>query len=94
MVGNLISIHITLQDINISERFQALISPVILPRPFISVQILQHLRTFKAQIPMTDPGRESIRGLYYLSYLNDNMLLGRVVGGYDVFVFTRAQSLY
>lgn len=33
-------------------------------------------------------------GLYYLSYLDDNMLLGRAVGGGGVFVFTRAQSLY
>lgn len=38
--------------------------------------------------------RESVGGLYYLSYLDDNMLLGRAVGGGGVFVFTRAQSLY
>ncbi|XP_058734339.1 probable plastid-lipid-associated protein 10, chloroplastic [Vicia villosa] len=86
--------EITLQDINISEQLQALISPAILPRSFISLQILQYLRTFKAQIPVRDPGRESVGGLYYLSYLDDNMLLGRAVGGGGVFVFTRAQSLY
>lgn len=38
--------------------------------------------------------RESVGGLYYLSYLDDNLLLGRAVGGGGVFVFTRAQSLY
>jgi hypothetical protein len=38
--------------------------------------------------------RKSVGGLYYLSYLDDNMLLGRAVGGGGVFVFTRAQSLY
>ncbi|KAL5061324.1 hypothetical protein RYX36_032928 [Vicia faba] len=38
--------------------------------------------------------RESVGGLYYLSYLDDDMLLGRAVGGGGVFVFTRAQSLY
>ncbi|TKY64702.1 plastid-lipid-associated protein 10 [Spatholobus suberectus] len=86
--------EITVQDINISEELQALIAPAILPRSFISLQILQYLRAFKAQIPVRDPGRESVGGLYYLSYLDDNMLLGRAVGGGGVFVFTRAQSLY
>ncbi|XP_073226058.1 probable plastid-lipid-associated protein 10, chloroplastic isoform X2 [Cicer arietinum] len=57
-------------------------------------EILQYLRSFKAQFPVRDPGRESVGGLYYLSYLDDNMLLGRAVGGGGVFVFTRAQSLY
>ncbi|KAG5141444.1 hypothetical protein JHK82_017139 [Glycine max] len=73
--------EITIQDINISEELQALIAPAILPRSFISLQILQFLRTFKAQIPVRDPGRQSVGGLYYLSYLDDNMLLGRAVGG-------------
>lgn len=86
--------EISVQDINISEQLQALISPAILPRSFISLQILQYLRAFKAQFPVRDPGRESVGGLYYLSYLDDNMLLGRAVGGGGVFVFTRAQSLY
>ncbi|XP_027344738.1 probable plastid-lipid-associated protein 10, chloroplastic [Abrus precatorius] len=86
--------EITVQDINISEELQALIAPAILPRSFLSLQILQFLRSFKAQIPVRDPGRESVGGLYYLSYLDDNMLLGRAVGGGGVFVFTKAQSLY
>ncbi|XP_054785036.1 probable plastid-lipid-associated protein 10, chloroplastic isoform X2 [Prosopis cineraria] len=86
--------EITLQDIIISEELQALIAPAILPRSFISLQILQFLRTFKAQIPVRDPGRQSVGGLYYLSYLDNNLLLGRAVGGGGVFVFTRAQSLY
>lgn len=37
--------------------------------------------------------RRSVGGLYYLSYLDRNMLLGRAVGGGGVFVFTRAQPL-
>nr|AFK43507.1 unknown [Lotus japonicus] len=86
--------EITLQDININEQLQALIAPALLPRSYLSLQILQFLRAFKAQIPVRDPGRQSVGGLYYLSYLDDNMLLGRAVGGGGVFVFTRAQSLY
>ncbi|KAL1358006.1 probable plastid-lipid-associated protein 10, chloroplastic [Arachis hypogaea] len=86
--------EITVQDINISEELQAVIAPAVLPRSFISLQILQFLRAFKAQIPVRDPGRESVGGLYYLSYLDENVLLGRAVGGGGVFVFTRAQSLY
>ncbi|XP_024024063.1 probable plastid-lipid-associated protein 10, chloroplastic [Morus notabilis] len=85
--------EITFQNLKISEEVQALIASAILPRSFISLQILQFLRTFKAQIPVTnpDPGRRSVGGLYYLSYLDSNMLLGRAVGSGGVFVFTRAQ---
>ncbi|KAK4267715.1 hypothetical protein QN277_024459 [Acacia crassicarpa] len=85
--------EISLQDIIISEELQAIIAPAILPRSFISLQILQFLRTFKAQIPVRDPGRQSVGGLYYLSYLDNNLLLGRAVGGGGIFVFTRSQSL-
>lgn len=37
--------------------------------------------------------RRSVGGLYYLSYLDNNMLLGRSVGGGGVFVFTKSQPL-
>lgn len=90
----------------------------------VYVQILQFLRTFRAQVPVRNPGtgryiinfmyylslifyseygpyeflsmsdrRRSVGGLYYLSYLDRNMLLGRAVGGGGVFVFTKAQPL-
>ncbi|CAL2244668.1 unnamed protein product [Prunus armeniaca] len=85
--------EINVQNIKISEELQALIAPAILPRSFLSLQILQYLRNFKAQIPVRDPGRQSVGGLYYLSYLDANMLLGRAVGGGGVFVFTKAQPL-
>jgi hypothetical protein len=91
-------------------------------------QILQFLRTFRAQVPVSGPNRyiNSIHGLvvaknctlhslvfflkfeifqtklncrgspgglYYLSYLDRDMLLGRAIGGGGVFIFTRAQPL-
>nr|XP_021842747.1 probable plastid-lipid-associated protein 10, chloroplastic isoform X1 [Spinacia oleracea] len=85
--------EITLQDIVISEQLQAVIAPALLPRTFLSLQILQFIRSFKAQIPVTStsPQRRSIGGLYYLSYMDNNMLVGRAVGGGGIFVFTRAQ---
>ncbi|XP_027162074.1 probable plastid-lipid-associated protein 10, chloroplastic isoform X4 [Coffea eugenioides] len=85
--------EIALNNINISEELQALIAPAILPRSFISFQILQFIRAFKAEFPVRNPGRTSVGGLYYLSYLDKNMLLGRAVGGGGVFVFTRAQAI-
>ncbi|KAJ7952073.1 Plastid-lipid associated protein PAP / fibrillin family protein [Quillaja saponaria] len=59
-------------------------------------EVLQFLRTFKAQLPVTarDSGRRLVGGLYYLSFLDDNMLVGRAVGGGGVFVFTKSQNLY
>uniref|UniRef100_A0A7N0U2Y9 Plastid lipid-associated protein/fibrillin conserved domain-containing protein n=1 Tax=Kalanchoe fedtschenkoi TaxID=63787 RepID=A0A7N0U2Y9_KALFE len=85
--------EISIQNIKISEQVQALIAPALLPRSFLSLQILQFLRSFKAQFPVTAPERRSVGGLYYLSYLDNNMLLGRAVGGSGVFVFTKAQPL-
>ncbi|XP_050203847.1 probable plastid-lipid-associated protein 10, chloroplastic [Mercurialis annua] len=88
--------EISIQNVKISEQVQALIAPALLPRSFLSLQILQFIRTFKAQIPVRNPGnsgRRAVGGLYYLSYLDNNMLLGRAVGGGGVFVFTKAQSL-
>ncbi|KAL8143799.1 hypothetical protein V2J09_016831 [Rumex salicifolius] len=87
--------EITLQDIKISEEVQSIIAPAVLPRSFLNLQILQFIRAFKAQVPVTSTGteRRSIGGLYYLSYLDNDMLLGRAVGGGGVFVFTRAQPL-
>lgn len=84
--------EISIQSINISEELQALIAPAILPRSFLSLQILQFIRTFKAEIPVRNQGRRSVGGLYYLSYLDANMLLGRAAAG-GIFVFTRAQPL-
>lgn len=85
--------EISIQNVNISEELQALIAPSILPRSFLSLQILQFIRSFKAQFPVRNSQRQSVGGLYYLSYLDSNMLLGRAVGGGGVFIFTRAQSL-
>ncbi|KAE8697988.1 hypothetical protein F3Y22_tig00110607pilonHSYRG00230 [Hibiscus syriacus] len=58
-------------------------------------QLPRFLRTFTAQVPVTNPGtgRRSVGGLYYLPYLDRNMLLGRAVGRGRVFVFTKAQPL-
>ncbi|KAK3428489.1 hypothetical protein EUGRSUZ_E00013 [Eucalyptus grandis] len=86
-------LEVTFEDINISGELQALIAPALLPRSFFSLQILQFIRTFKAQIPLGNQDRRSVGGLYYLSYLDNNMLLGRAVGGGGAFVFTRAQPL-
>ncbi|XP_077245903.1 plastid-lipid associated protein PAP / fibrillin family protein [Tasmannia lanceolata] len=85
--------EIAIENIKINEDLQALIAPAILPRTFLSLQILQFFRNFKAQIPVNSPARRSVGGLYYLSYLDRDMLLGRAVGGGGIFVFTKAQPL-
>ncbi|WVZ59562.1 hypothetical protein U9M48_009686 [Paspalum notatum var. saurae] len=85
--------EVAIENIKISEQVQSLIAPAILPRSFLSLQILQFLKTFRAQVPVSGPERRSPGGLYYLSYLDRDMLLGRSVGGGGIFVFTRAQPL-
>ncbi|XP_065864083.1 probable plastid-lipid-associated protein 10, chloroplastic [Euphorbia lathyris] len=81
--------EISVQNIKISDELQAFIAPAILPCSFLRLQILQFIRTLKAQIPVTslgNPGRQHVGGLYYLSYLDRNMLIGRAVRGGGVFV--------
>ncbi|KAL0913070.1 hypothetical protein M5K25_016503 [Dendrobium thyrsiflorum] len=85
--------EIAVENIKISEELQALIAPAILPRSFLSLQILQFLRTLRAKVPVSGPDRRSPGGLYYLSYLDRDMLLGRAIGGGGIFIFTRAQPL-
>lgn len=84
--------EITIKNIYISEVLQSLIAPAILPRSFLSLQLLQSIRAFEAQFPVINTGRQFVGGLYYLSYLDGNMLLGRAVASGGVFVFTRAQT--
>eukprot|EP01018_Ginkgo_biloba_P011874 Gb_23571 [translate_table: standard] len=91
--------EVTVGNLMISEELQALIAPAILPRTFLSLEILQFLRGFKTKIPLRDNGdqqanrRPSLGGLYYLSYLDRDMLLGRALGGGGVFIFSRTQPL-
>lgn len=85
--------EVAVENIKISEQLQTLIAPAILPRSFLSLQILQFLKTFRTQVPVSGPERRSPGGLYYLSYLDRDMLLGRSVGGGGIFVFTKAQPL-
>ncbi|WOL00086.1 putative plastid-lipid-associated protein 10, chloroplastic [Canna indica] len=85
--------EVAVENIRISEELQTLIAPAILPRSYLTLQILQFIRTFRTQVPVSGPERRSPGGLYYLSYLDRDMLLGRAVGGGGVFVFTRAQPL-
>lgn len=85
--------EVAIENININADVEALIVPALLPRTFLSLQILQFIRTFRAQFPLRNGGRRSVGGLYYLSYLDRDMLLGRAVGGGGVFVFTRAPAI-
>lgn len=84
--------EISIQNISISEQLQAVIAPALLPRSFLSLQILQFIQSFRAQIPVRNSGRRSVGGLYYLSYLDQDMLLGRADSG-GVFIFTKSQPL-
>uniref|UniRef100_A0A452YLV0 Plastid lipid-associated protein/fibrillin conserved domain-containing protein n=1 Tax=Aegilops tauschii subsp. strangulata TaxID=200361 RepID=A0A452YLV0_AEGTS len=49
--------EVAVENIKISEQLQALIAPAILPRSFLSLQILQFLKTFRAQVPISSPER-------------------------------------
>lgn len=90
--------EVAVGNLMISEQLQALIAPAFLPRTSLSLEILQLLRSFETKIPLlgnsdeqADRRRPSPGGLYYLSYLDRDMLLGRALGGGGVFIFSRTQ---
>ncbi|KAL5663574.1 hypothetical protein ACJX0J_023682, partial [Zea mays] len=47
--------EVAVENIKISEQLQTLIAPAILPRSFLSLQILQFLKTFRTQVPVSGP---------------------------------------
>jgi len=89
--------EVSVGNLMISEQLQTLIAPAFLPRTSLSLEILQLLRSFETKIPLLGNSdeqadrRPSPGGLYYLSYLDRDMLLGRALGGGGVFIFSRTQ---
>ncbi|XP_057857197.2 probable plastid-lipid-associated protein 10, chloroplastic isoform X2 [Cryptomeria japonica] len=90
--------EVTVGNLMISEQLQTLIAPAILPRTSLNLEILQFLRGFEAKFSLqrytkeqADGRRASPGGLYYLSYLDGDMLLGRAIGGGGIFIFSRTQ---
>ncbi|XP_074555743.1 putative plastid-lipid-associated protein 10, chloroplastic isoform X2 [Curcuma longa] len=47
--------EVAVENIRISEELQALIAPAILPRSYLSLQILQFIRSFRTQVPVSGP---------------------------------------
>lgn len=83
-------------SIMMSEELQALIAPAILPRTFFSLEVLQFIRGFNARFPLRTPsntGRIPLGLLYYISFVDKDMLLGRALGSGGIFIFTRTQPL-
>jgi hypothetical protein len=88
-------------EVEISPELESFITPAILPRTFINLQILQFLRSFDLRIPLirgsqtTTPDnstRAPLGAWYNLTYLDNNLLLGRALGTGGTFVFTRTQA--
>eukprot|EP00249_Psilotum_nudum_P019285 c27179_g2_i2 orf=524-1054(+) len=87
-------------SLRISDELQALLAPAFLPRSFLSLEVLQFIRGFNARIPLQQGhsifktyDRLPIGLLYYLSFLDNDMLLGRALGSGGIFIFSRTQPL-
>ncbi|EFJ16114.1 hypothetical protein SELMODRAFT_422148 [Selaginella moellendorffii] len=85
-----------LGEVLISEELQALLAPAVLPRTFLNLQILQAINSLDVRVPLRgrrpSNERRSLGLLYYLTYLDNDMLLGRAIGSGGVFVFGKTQS--
>lgn len=86
-------------EVEISAELETLIAPALLPRTFINLQILQFLRSLDLRFPLRgsqsqpqDAIRAPTGAWYNLTFLDNNLLLGRALGTGGVFVFNRTQA--
>ncbi|GMH33003.1 hypothetical protein BSKO_00837 [Bryopsis sp. KO-2023] len=85
-----------ISDIKISPGLESLIAPAMLPRGDWSRQILMGIQEFAFSIPLNreTPFFPSARegGNYLLTYLDEDMLIGRASGTGGAFIFNRRES--
>lgn len=83
-------------DIKITPQLESLIAPAMLPRGGFNHQLLLGIREFDFSIPLNrdSPFFPSARegGNYLLTYLDDDMLIGRASGTGGAFIFNRRES--
>ncbi|MCO5561706.1 hypothetical protein L7F22_015329 [Adiantum nelumboides] len=88
-----------LGSIMMSEQLQGLIAPALLPRTSLNLEILQLIRGFTAKFPLrtrhtnTLDRRAPLGLLYYISFVDSSMLIGRALGNGGIFIFSRTQPL-
>lgn len=86
-------------SIMMSEEFQGLIAPAFLPRTSLNLEILQLIRGFDARIPLKTRERNTLDRraplglLYYISFVDKTMLIGRALGNGGIFIFSKTQPL-
>lgn len=94
----------SLSDVNISAGLQNLLAPAVLPRTLVQMRLLQEVKNLRFTVPLRTPstllgavhretgstGRAPRGGQYLLTYLDDDMLIGRSVLGRGTFIFERA----
>jgi len=87
-------------DVKISEGLEAVIAPALLPRTPLQGLLLQSIKQFTLRLPFrsaaqvaaglaTGNSRQAAGGSYQLTYLDEDMLIGRAVALGGTFVFTR-----
>jgi len=88
-------------QLKIDPTLEAIIAPALLPRGSVQLAILQALRQFELKFPFRSAAqvaagvasgnsRQVAGGQYHLTYLDEDMLIGRAIALGGTFVFTRA----
>ncbi|GIL91115.1 hypothetical protein Vretimale_9560 [Volvox reticuliferus] len=87
-----------LGELHISEATEALIAPALLPRGSLQQMILLALREFQLSFQFRTAAqlvsqamtrRDNVAAGYLLSYLDEDMLIGRAIGLGGTFIFVR-----
>eukprot|EP00879_Flechtneria_rotunda_P014136 GHRR01014768.1.p1 GENE.GHRR01014768.1~~GHRR01014768.1.p1 ORF type:complete len:294 (+),score=42.18 GHRR01014768.1:240-1121(+) len=85
-----------LSDVKPTPALEALLAPALLPRGFLNLQLLLGLRELKLVFPFRSVQQVAqgagVGANYLLTYLDDDMLIGRATGTAGTFIFTRTSE--
>jgi len=86
-----------LGEVQISDQLEQIITPAFLPRTFLNMRILQFIRGLNLKVPLRsfEKGTENSGAplsdgtCYHLTYLDQDMLIGRASGSGGTFIFEK-----
>ncbi|KAK9803260.1 hypothetical protein WJX72_001611 [[Myrmecia] bisecta] len=90
------------RDIHITPLAESLLAPALLPRGWLQHRLLLAIQEFAVTVPLRRQGRDSSptsgrfgrgAGDYLLTFLDEEMLVGRAEGSAGTFIFVRDQGV-
>eukprot|EP00899_Mesostigma_viride_P005479 jgi/Mesvir1/14932/Mv05521-RA.2 len=91
--------QIQVGDVHISEALETLLAPAILPRSQLVLKVLLFFREFQLNLQLreldhwfADDGSGRRKGNYLITFVDDDLLIGRIAQSSNVLVFRRSST--